>query len=658
VPTTNVAIALTDLGRYDEAIALFDSLLATVRESGYRDAEATVLGHMAELRRRQGRMASVAELCRAVLAIGPAASVQSRTAATIHLARALVAQDSAAAAVRLMEGEGLRLRRRAPFDEGLRFDLERANLYLITRRWRDAERLALATAKGAEVADQPGLRATALRYAGEAAFARGDLALARTRLVDAATIWQLRRSRIREATWREQMVGGREISMALASILLADSSIGDVSARARLAFDALQRFKARTLLERTAGPSGGTPRDSVPVPPLAILQRDVLRDGELLLDAFVGEDTTYLFAVSRERCDIVGLPGEGTLEGRLRAHHDLAAERVRGADERRARMLDRAGREIGAWMFGGISERVGEARTLLFSPDGALHLLALEGLFLPGEGTWLGDRRVVAYTPSATMLALARERDRAADDQPARTIAVAASRGPAGESLAGALAEARWLARNYERIDLKLDGVAGSTDLVYATLGLYDVLHFAAHAQVDDQHPWRSGVLLRPGARETQDAFLRAEDILALELPARIAVLSGCESAGVRGIAGEGLQGLASAFVCAGVPAVVATRWPVDDRGTAEFMKAFYAGLGRGASAGEALAGARRSLARNRRTAAPFYWAGFVLVGDPEVRIPLRRRPDATVVVGLTVGVMAVAAVLALVSRRRRRDAV
>jgi CHAT domain-containing protein/tetratricopeptide (TPR) repeat protein len=656
VPTSNVAIALTDLGRFDEAAALFDSLLISVRASGFRDAEAIVLGNLAELRRKQGRMASVAELTRAVLAIGPAAGVESRVEAMIHLARALVVQDSAAAAVRVMDGEGRRLRRGAPFDAGLRFDLERVNLYLVTGRWRDAERIALAAERAAATVDQPALRATALRFAGEAAFQRGDVRLALARLRDAASVWEHRRSRIRDANWREQYDGGREISMMLATVLLADTSVAAPDVRVRFAFDALQRFKARTLLERTAGPGGAGLRDSVPVPSLAALQREVIRDGEVLLDAFVGEDTTYLFAVTPSRCQVIGLPGEGSLAERLRVHHDLAAERAEGTDERRARMLDRAGRELGAWVLGDIADVVHEARTILFAPDGALHLLVLEGLFLPGEQAWLGDRRVIAHTPSATLLALARARARAqeGDGEPARTIAVAASRGPAGESLTGALAEARWLARNYERIDLKLDGVAGSTDLVNATLGLYDVLHFAAHAQVDDQHPWRSGVLLRPAARGTQDAFLRAEDILALELPARIAVLSGCESAGVRGIAGEGLHGLSSAFVCAGVPAVIATRWPVDDRGTAEFMKSFYAGLGRGATAGEALAGAKRALARSRRTADPFYWAGFVLVGDPDVRIPLRRRPDATVVLGLTVAVMAVAAILAILSRRRR----
>ena len=65
---------------------------------------------------------------------------------------------------------------------------------------------------------------------------------------------------------------------------------------------------------------------------------------------------------------------------------------------------------------------------------------------------------------------------------------------------------------------------------------------------------------------------MRAQDIAPIRLRAGMAFLSGCESARGRASAGEGVLGLSSAFLVAGVPAVVATLWPVDDAATARFV--------------------------------------------------------------------------------------
>jgi CHAT domain-containing protein len=67
----------------------------------------------------------------------------------------------------------------------------------------------------------------------------------------------------------------------------------------------------------------------------------------------------------------------------------------------------------------------------------------------------------------------------------------------------------------------------------------------------------------------------------------------------------------------AGAPRVVATLWKVDDSATAELMTRFYRSMvEEGAPAAQALRAAQRALARDRRFAAPFYWAGFTLQGE------------------------------------------
>jgi hypothetical protein len=92
-------------------------------------------------------------------------------------------------------------------------------------------------------------------------------------------------------------------------------------------------------------------------------------------------------------------------------------------------------------------------------------------------------------------------------------------------------------------------------------------------------------------------------------------------------LSGEGVLGLTGAFAAAGVPAVIATLWPVQDRVTARLMKEVYVSLGRGATVAAALRKAQLAIRNDPATRHPFYWAGFVLVGDGSVRVGLQERP-------------------------------
>jgi len=127
-------------------------------------------------------------------------------------------------------------------------------------------------------------------------------------------------------------------------------------------------------------------------------------------------------------------------------------------------------------------------------------------------------------------------------------------------------------------------------------------------------------------------------------------VLSACASAGGAVLAGEGLQGLSSAFLAAGVPTLVATLWPVDDLATARLMERFYDRLADGATVGQALREARAESARQGEALAD--WSAFVVVGDPDRRLALaghRRLPPVA-----TGAAVALALVLVALTVRRR----
>ncbi len=148
-------------------------------------------------------------------------------------------------------------------------------------------------------------------------------------------------------------------------------------------------------------------------------------------------------------------------------------------------------------------------------------------------------------------------------------------------------------------------------------LAEYRLVHFATHGDLDTDQPALSRILLSQVDRlgRPVEGSLRAHEIYNLRLPADLVVLSGCETALGRESRGEGLLGLARGFMYAGASRVMVSLWKVSDRGTAELMKAFYRGLLlQGLAPAAALRQAQLEIRADRPH--PFYWAGFVVLGD------------------------------------------
>jgi CHAT domain-containing protein len=144
-------------------------------------------------------------------------------------------------------------------------------------------------------------------------------------------------------------------------------------------------------------------------------------------------------------------------------------------------------------------------------------------------------------------------------------------------------------------------------------------VHFATHGFLVDAHPDLSGLVLSLVDREgrAQPGLMTTADVFDMHLDAQLVVLSGCRTALGRELRGEGLVGLARAFMYAGARGVLASLWQVDDAATAELMTSLYRGLlQRGEAPAAALRGAQRELLTRRRFRHPYYWAAFQLQGD------------------------------------------
>ncbi len=154
---------------------------------------------------------------------------------------------------------------------------------------------------------------------------------------------------------------------------------------------------------------------------------------------------------------------------------------------------------------------------------------------------------------------------------------------------------------------------AAATPSAYAraTPERYGFIHFVAHGFATRLRPLESAVIL---AREGESYKLYARDIVKKPLHARLVTISSCHGAGTRAYTGEGLVGLAWAFLHAGARQVIAALWEVNDSATPGLMSDLYAGIRHGDDPAVALRAAKLKLVR--RTDGfrlPRYWAPFVL---------------------------------------------
>jgi CHAT domain-containing protein len=139
-----------------------------------------------------------------------------------------------------------------------------------------------------------------------------------------------------------------------------------------------------------------------------------------------------------------------------------------------------------------------------------------------------------------------------------------------------------------------------------------DVFHFAGHAVSGVK---QSGLVLasvpQPPEGNYEPSLLSASELNSTNLQRlQLVVLSACATAETeKGFVGPNT--LVRDFLRAGVPHVVASRWPVDSLSTKQMMAEFYSRLLTRLPVEQALGQAADRLRLQSATAHPYYWAAF-----------------------------------------------
>lgn len=166
---------------------------------------------------------------------------------------------------------------------------------------------------------------------------------------------------------------------------------------------------------------------------------------------------------------------------------------------------------------------------------------------------------------------------------------------------------------------------ATETNLRSLKLDQYRVLYFATHGLLPGELKCQAapGLVLTPPAEQSTDkeadGLLEASEIANLRVNADLVVLSACNTAGGGGkFGGEALSGLAEAFFHAGARSMIVSHWQVPSAATAQLMSGTFAFLGPQLATGSspALRDSQMKLIADKKTAHPFFWAAFVVVGD------------------------------------------
>lgn len=255
----------------------------------------------------------------------------------------------------------------------------------------------------------------------------------------------------------------------------------------------------------------------------------------------------------------------------------------------------------------------GDAATIVFVPDGPLFGLPF-GALPDAQGRALLETHVVVVAPSAQTLRAASTR--MGELSPTDVLAIGAGHDPAASGLPRlprADAEAADVASFYAGKTVLRGADATKRRFLAARAR---VIHFAGHTVLNDRDLLLSRMVFAPDPAVRDSGWLFATEITPERFRGTdVVVLATCDGAAGRPIQGEGAISVARAFFAAGVPAVVASLWPVDDD-LQTLMRTLHRSLTTSRDPARALrAGQRAMLAERGRTTPIRVWGGFIMFG-------------------------------------------
>ena len=647
--TNGIGLVHAGLGEYETALRFHREALQLFRAIGHRRAEADSLGHIGRAFSGLGTYTDARTYLQDALAIYRAVKVPRQESETLYsmaqtAARAgdlINASNDLDGAIRLAEGfrqdvssQQLRTSYQSTLVDFYALKIDVLMRLHASRGETNHLRQAFEASERARARSLLDL----LQEAG--ADIRGDVDLA---LLN------------RERDVRQRLAGRAERHTQLVN---GNAPAPQLAALARDIESDLDEVQQVHALLRSNSPRYAALMQPEPLT-LDAIQRDILDADTVLIEYFLGTERSYVWAVGRDSLSASQLPARSEIEAASRRYYETLTANKPSAD------VERFARALSEMLLGPIADRLAGKRLAVVA-DGALNYVPFGALPEPVKNAAPRPLIVgheIVTLPSASTLAILR-RESAGREPSERLVAVVADpvfdagdvrlrRKPASPSdteasstrpndsvrrslenvtgspaawplprLIGTRREARAILSLAPERNRRaaLDFDATRELVTRGDLEGYQIVHFATHALINNDHPELSGLVLSlvNATGRAQDGFLRLNDIYNLRLPADLVVLSACRTGLGKEMRGEGLVGLTRGFMYAGAPRVLTSLWQVDDAATSELMTRFYRAMlgGKQLSAAAALRQAQIEMWQQRDWQSPYYWAAFTLQGE------------------------------------------
>ncbi len=377
--------------------------------------------------------------------------------------------------------------------------------------------------------------------------------------------------------------------------------------------------------------------------------RERLLDGKTaLVEYFLGDQRSYLFFITKNALDFYPLPSRQEIEKSVKGYLKILS----GHPQKE--FLGTLGgiRLFSEFLFPLNDAKYRGIEKLIIIPDGILYYLPFETLIWGQKNQgpdYLINQFQVSYAPSSSVLLFLFEK-RLTGKKSSGLLAFGDPAYPDLNSLPAkettpeniltefylnqgfnflpipfARGEIREVSKYFpkDRRDIYLGKNATEENVKKPPRNNYQIIHFACHALLDENQPFRSALVLSQDNRREEDGFLQVRELYNLRLNANLVILSACQTGLGKLEKGEGMLGLTRMFFYSGANSVLSTLWPVTDKSTAFFMKKFYRWLAQGRNIAEALRLTKLEMIQSDFSN-PYYWAGFILNGDCESRIDFR----------------------------------
>jgi CHAT domain-containing protein len=481
--------------------------------------------------------------------------------------------------------------------EDLHFALDAAEIAVARKQFATAERLLLAelprTAKNAE-----------LRFMVQRDL--GKLYWDQNRLIQAD---QLLREGIATAERALAKLSRPESRMSFMDrIPFFDPYIQFLAAQKRLveSLRVAERSRAQVLLAALENDKKSKAVLAVPV-----LQSLLKTRNQIALAYSLTDEESFLWVITPKRFKMFRLPGHASLFWQIDAFN-------REIQDHRDIKDSPAGAKLYETLIRPAEKLVPKGSKVVVIPSKLLSLVNFEALIVPGPQPhyWIED---VDVQVSGSLALLGDAKSSSIIRRPKTTRQLLALGAPVEASkdfpaLRFAPAEMQRVEDHFSVEQRVVVSGKEATPAAYRANdpGQYRFIHLDTHGVANDLSPLDSAIILSPDANKAYKLY--AHEIKDIPLHADVITISACYGAGTRWYQGEGIVGLAWAFLRAGAHQVVAALWEVDDASSPQLMDDFYSELTQGKSAAEALRDAKlKMLHSSDFHRHPYYWASLQL---------------------------------------------